>query len=437
MKKLQSIGTTELVSFPDGGVQDVSAKIDTGADSSAVWATHITEQNGQLSYTLFGKSSPYYTGQPFVTKDYKVVSIKNSFGQAEFRYKVKLKLVLAGRTIQATFTLANRAHNHYPILIGRQTLRGKFLVDVAKKPANKARDVLLICSSRMDYNQNFIKNLESHNKKLKVTLSTYEDMCFTISESGNHVTLRDTGRDLASYSLVYFKTSTQYKGLAAAAANYLQKRSVPFLNSILQYFSGTSKIYQYAILSDHDVPIPHSIFMLPSRLERSYPYLEQELGLPFILKDIHGKKGENNFLITNSESFKKACQQAAKQQVLCIAQAFVDNDGDYRVLVFGTRISLVIRRTRTSQATHLNNTSQGAEATLVKPTSLPIKVQTASVAAARLLGRQVAGVDFVQDKLSGLWYCLEVNDGPQLATGAFIEEKHAAFAAYLERKLSK
>jgi hypothetical protein len=35
-----------------------------------------------------------------------------------------------------------------------------------------------------------------------------------------------------------------------------------------------------------------------------------------------------------------------------------------------------------------------------------------------------------------VWYVLEVNIGPQLASGAFKEEKQAALAAYLKRRLS-
>jgi hypothetical protein len=43
----------------------------------------------------------------------------------------------------------------------------------------------------------------------------------------------------------------------------------------------------------------------------------------------------------------------------------------------------------------------------------------------------------IKDKLSGVWYCLEVNDGPQLATGVFLRDKQAAFAEYMERELNR
>lgn len=437
MKKLQSIGITELVSLPDMDIQNVQAKIDTGADGSAIWASNISEHDKQLSFTLFGKTSPFYSGKLITTRDYKVVSVKNSFGQVELRYRVKLRLSIGGRAIQTTVNLANRQHNTYPILIGRRTLQGRFLVNIPANSAKKEHQVLMIFNRHIPSVDKFAKSLENYSNKLKVTSITYEDLCFTISETGNRITLIDSGRDVADFDLIYFKTSTHFKGIAATVANYLQKRNVPFIDQALQHFPGSSKLYQYVILTDNDIPVPRSIFMLPAHLEQSYDLLKQDLGLPFILKDIQGNKGENNFLINSRKTFKEACQEAAKQEALCIAQIFIDNDQDYRILVFGRKIALVIKRSRTTKSTHLNNTSLGAEANLVNPSDIPESVRSTSLAAAKLLGRQVAGVDFVQDKSSGLWYCLEVNDGPQLASGTFTAEKHAAFAEYLERKLSK
>jgi glutathione synthase/RimK-type ligase-like ATP-grasp enzyme len=437
MKRLQPIGTIELVSLPDDGIQAVPAKVDTGADSSAIWASNIAEHDGRLAFTLFGKASPFYTGKVLNTQDYKVISVKNSFGQVEFRYKVRLKLVLAGRTIQATINLANREHNRYPILIGRRTLQGKFVVNVAKKPVRKNLDVLMLSTKRTAVTDRFAKSLERYGKKLRITYATYEDLRFRAGGDGNQVTLIDNDRDIAGFDLVHFKTYSRYKDLAASAAAYLSKRGVPFIDQAINDFPAVSKIHQYVTLSDHGIAVPLSIYMLPPRLEQSYDYLKQQLRLPFVLKDTQGNKGQHNFLVKDRASFREACQAAAEQDVHYVAQAFVDNDRDYRILIFGTKIALIIERARQDRTTHLNNTSQGAKATLVPVAQLPAAVQTASLAAAKLLGRQVAGVDFVQDKLSGLWYCLEVNDGPQLATGSFTAEKHAAFAAYLERKLSK
>ncbi|NDC22076.1 ATP-dependent zinc protease [bacterium] len=128
------IGKIEYISLPSEKLANVPAKIDTGADISAIWATNIERKNNRIYYTLFDKKSPYYNSKKLSTSDFSISSIKNSFGQTELRYKVRIPIILGGKRILATFTLANRANNEYPVLIGRRTLHGKFLVDVSIKP---------------------------------------------------------------------------------------------------------------------------------------------------------------------------------------------------------------------------------------------------------------------------------------------------------------
>src|SRR5579884_3393904 len=185
MATLQHIGTVELISLPDEQIKAVPAKVDTGADSSAIWATNIRERDGQLTFKLFGKQSPFYTGRHIKTKRYRVVSVRNSFGHSERRYKVYLRLTVAKRTIRASVTLADRAKNRYPILIGRRTLRGKFLVDVKKSSAKAKFEVLMVSTKKTAVTAGFAKNLERYGKKLKLTYTAYEDLVFNLGEPAN------------------------------------------------------------------------------------------------------------------------------------------------------------------------------------------------------------------------------------------------------------
>ena len=53
------IGRETLVDFTEN-IVNIPAKIDTGADSSAVWASDIrVDENNLLHFKLFDKSSPY------------------------------------------------------------------------------------------------------------------------------------------------------------------------------------------------------------------------------------------------------------------------------------------------------------------------------------------------------------------------------------------
>ena len=112
----------------------MSARVDTGADGSAVWASDIKEKNGTLTFCLLGPGSKHFSGKILNTKDYKLIKVVNSFGETETRYSVPLTIEIAGRKVNARFTLANRELKSYPALIGRRLLNKRFIVDVSQKP---------------------------------------------------------------------------------------------------------------------------------------------------------------------------------------------------------------------------------------------------------------------------------------------------------------
>lgn len=144
--KLTIIGRVAKISFPLIGVKGVKAKTDTGADLSSIWCGEIKKAGDKLECIFFAPESPYYTGKKIVfnKSEYKRSKIFNSFGTGEKRYKVKMPVVINGRRIRTTFTLADRSKKEYPVLIGRKLLAKKFLVDVAsglsiKEGIKKAR----------------------------------------------------------------------------------------------------------------------------------------------------------------------------------------------------------------------------------------------------------------------------------------------------------
>jgi hypothetical protein len=131
-KPLITIGRAEEIGFPELGIGTIPARVDSGAKTSAIWASHITEKDGRLEFSLFGSSSAFYSGDKISTQQYELRTVASSMGTVEERYVVKIIVSLHGRKIKASFTLANRSSQVYPVLVGRNILRGKFLVDVRR-----------------------------------------------------------------------------------------------------------------------------------------------------------------------------------------------------------------------------------------------------------------------------------------------------------------
>jgi hypothetical protein len=145
---LDIIGHSEVIDLIDYDTLNVPSRIDTGADSSSIWASNVTETKNGLTYTLFDRKSPLYAGTVItIPKNYKRVWIINSFGQKELRYKVKLRIRVKGKIIKATFTLSDRSNNTFPVLLGRRLLRNKFIVDVSQGQVNLKKPTLAIKDS--------------------------------------------------------------------------------------------------------------------------------------------------------------------------------------------------------------------------------------------------------------------------------------------------
>lgn len=135
------VGRNEPVDFA-GVRRDVPAKIDTGADSSSVWVSNIrVDKHGILRFNLFGEESPYFTGKTIKREHYRVAMVRSASGHEQLRYRTQLSLRIAGRRIRATFNLADRSKNRFPVLIGRRTLSGKFVVDVSKVKYHDAEKI--------------------------------------------------------------------------------------------------------------------------------------------------------------------------------------------------------------------------------------------------------------------------------------------------------
>ncbi len=159
---LEIIGSTEYVDV--AGIEKIPAKIDTGADSSSIWASNINMgQDGTLTFSLFNEKSPFYTGEVLETTDYVVKAVRSSHGDEQIRYRVELPLTIGNQSFTTAFTLANRSRNNFPILIGRRTINGRFLVDVSKSSVQRPTD-----KNTKHLNDELKKNpYEFHRKYLK------------------------------------------------------------------------------------------------------------------------------------------------------------------------------------------------------------------------------------------------------------------------------
>ncbi len=117
---LPLIGWKEHVSFPRLKLGPLVAKIDTGARTAALHAESF-EVTGRRVRFVIGRK---HYAAPLA--GYK--RVKSSNGISEMRPVVRATIQLGTRQFKAEITLTRRSDMGVPLLLGRNTISGKYLV---------------------------------------------------------------------------------------------------------------------------------------------------------------------------------------------------------------------------------------------------------------------------------------------------------------------
>lgn len=125
----RTIGAFEKVNFPDFGLYNVIAKIDTGATSGSLHATYIRRVRLPTGETAV-KFKPYGSKPSVVASSYKYKWVRSSNGVSSMRYIVPTTVVIKGVQYPIEVSLADRTLMKKGVLIGRRFLRRHgFIVD--------------------------------------------------------------------------------------------------------------------------------------------------------------------------------------------------------------------------------------------------------------------------------------------------------------------
>ena len=127
------IGRAEWCSLVNLGIPLIKAKIDTGAKTSAIHAfnmkSYIKNKIDYVAFDIFplqGDSDKLIKCvAPIIDERF----ITSSNGHKELRYVIKTDLFIANKHWPIELTLSNRDPLRYRILLGREALNKKVIID--------------------------------------------------------------------------------------------------------------------------------------------------------------------------------------------------------------------------------------------------------------------------------------------------------------------
>ena len=127
------IGWREWVSLPELGIRHIKAKIDTGARSSSLHAFDITPFTRDDTPMVGFSVHPVQRRENFSVQCeapiHDIRSVRSSSGEARDRYVSQTPVIWVGEKWIVELTLADRTEMGFRMLIGREAVRGRMLVD--------------------------------------------------------------------------------------------------------------------------------------------------------------------------------------------------------------------------------------------------------------------------------------------------------------------
>lgn len=129
------VGSKEWCALPELNIPATKARIDSGAKTSSIHAFNIKKfhRNGEtwVSFEVHplqkNRRTVIYCERPVIDKR----SVKSSSGIAQSRYVISTTLEMGNKSWEIELTLANRDSMGYRMLLGREAMSGRIIVDPA------------------------------------------------------------------------------------------------------------------------------------------------------------------------------------------------------------------------------------------------------------------------------------------------------------------
>lgn len=136
LEKLKIIGSEEWCAFKKLGITAIKARVDSGAKTSSIHASNIEvfSKDG-ADWVRFEVDPIQDDSSILITCEAKLVRtkmVKSSMGTSEERLMIRTALTLGKDTFSIKLTLARRDTMNYRMLLGREALNKRYLINPAE-----------------------------------------------------------------------------------------------------------------------------------------------------------------------------------------------------------------------------------------------------------------------------------------------------------------
>lgn len=440
MKKVV-IGKEEWCALPELGLPIIKARIDSGAKTSSLHAFNIH------TFEKDGKKFAHFDIHP-VQSNRKIIqncrgmvvdkrAVKSSSGDKEQRLVIRTPIMMGGESWDIEITLTNRDAMGYRMLIGREAMAGRTLIDpdasfclgvVSEKEAishynivpqkNGGLKILVLASNPDLYsNKRLIEAGEERGHEMRfVNIS----QCYMNISSKNPEIHYRGGELLDDVDAVIPRIKPKMTFYGCAITRQFSSIGAYCLNSSIAITKSRDKLRSLQELSSKRIPMPTTGFA-------NSPVDTKEIikmvdGAPLVVKLLEGTQGRGVVLAETNKAAESVINAFKSLNANILVQEFIKeaNGEDIRCFVIDGKVVGSIQR-KAAAGEFRANLHLGGSASAVRVTAEERKI---AVNAAKAMGLVVAGVDIIRSKEGPK--VLEINSSPGLEGIEEITDKDIA-----------
>lgn len=215
---------------------------------------------------------------------------------------------------------------------------------------------------------------------------------------------------ITEFDFVWLRNNHQRNVEAKSLAKILAALKIKYVDDVWEGEVTGNKLSDLITLSLANLPVISSLYIDKVQILNKQDKIKHFCGFPLVAKEVNSNRGTGVYLIRDFVDLQMLVKKA-KSTDKFIFQKYVENTGDYRILVLGNKVGAWEKRIAPA-GDFRNNAAVGGREYFYPLAKLPVVMRRMSIQAARLLRLQIAGVDIVQDNQSGKYYILEVNRSP-------------------------
>ncbi|WP_018969333.1 30S ribosomal protein S6--L-glutamate ligase [Rubritalea marina] len=423
------VGSAEWLALPQLQVPAIKARVDSGAKTSSLHAfnIHSFKRDGE-AWVSFEVHPIQKNRKTVVRCEAMVVDrriIKSSNGEREKRYVIRTAMELAGESHSIEITLSNRDNMGYRMLLGREAMVGRILVDPSEELSHgdhskseistmygEVEEVkrglkigILASNPELYSNQRIIEAGEQRGHQMQFLNVKH---CYLKMDADHPEVLSRGGSSLNGLDAVIPRIRPSVTFYGCALTRQFESLGKFALNSADSISHSRDKLFSMQLMLKNGLDIPTSGFA-NSPMDTN-DLIDMVGGAPLIVKLLEGTQGKGVVLAETKKAAESVINAFKSLNVNLLVQEFVKeaNGKDLRCFVINGKVVASIERTAAAGEFRAN-IHQGGKAAIVKITP---EERTLAIKAAKAFGLDVAGVDLIRSSKGPL--LLEVNSSPGL-----------------------